>query len=161
MKILIPVVRTVITSPLAPGVAKGRIAESVDRKPSWWSILRGYSSDRRYFGRATRNGFVLVRGRAFVNTYRPVVALRFSPAANGTSVYVTAFAPGAILPPMLFTPGAVITVRNGQWDMLAGMVIVLLVLHVVSWFFFDYERRDVMRHLTGLLSDRVEAPAAK
>jgi hypothetical protein len=143
MKILIPVVRTVIPSPLAPGVAKDRVAESVDPKPSWWSVLRGYSSDRRYFGRATGNGFVLVRGRAFINTYRPVVALRFSPAASGTSVYVTAFAPGAILPPMLFMPGAVIAIRNRQWDMLAGMVLVLLALHVVSWIFFECERRDV------------------
>jgi hypothetical protein len=90
-----------------------------------------------------------------------MVALRFSPAANGTSVGVTAFAPGAILPPIPFIPFTVIAVRNRQWDILAGMGLMFVVFHIVSWFFFDYERREVMRHLTGLLSNRVEAAAAK
>ncbi len=149
---LLPYRRQLILSPLPAAAAQQRITDLVDWAPSWFSLLRGFASRGKYFGRAVSGGFVLVRGRWFVNTYRPVVRVRIASTSAGTSIEIAAYAPGVLLPVAALAPLMFIGARNGQWSIVGGMFLVLLVFHCVSWFFFDLERRDIVRQLSRLTS---------
>ena len=161
MKILVPFNHTVLTSRLGSEAVRSCIAQALGPKPSWWEALRGWRSDRQYFGRPTRRGFWLVMGRAYVNTYRPVVVLQVSPSTKGTSIDSIAFAPCAILMPIPFILVSVIAIRNGQWDMLGILWLIWAAFHAISLVFYERERREVIAHLIGLWSSVSTGPESR
>jgi hypothetical protein len=152
MNVLLPYYREIVPTTLTVLGVRVRLAEAVDWRPSWWTMLRGYSSGGGYFGRSIRDGFIFVRGRWYVNTYRPVVRLRILSQIDETSLEVVFVAPCSVLALIVFTPLLWIAVKNRQWSIVGGISLFLFIYHCIMWLFFEYERRDVLRHISSLIS---------
>lgn len=156
---LFPYDRLSVTSSLSAEEASERISAAIDDKPSWWSFVLGFGSRKKYLGRTTRHGFVLLRGLPYVNTYRPLIRIRVLPQKKGCLLDVVVFSPGAFLPLAIAIPWMIISLRNGQSGMFIFLLLFLSALHGISMLFYTFEKRNAIRSLESLISAHIGSPS--
>jgi hypothetical protein len=147
MPIFIPYDRLSITCDLNVEEAKRRISSEIGPRSSLLTLLLGGTPRNRYFGRITQQGALLVRGRPYMNTYRPLARIIVAARKDGSSVEGVVFAPGAVLLPLIFIPWMIVASLNKQWEMIAAVALVMACLHIVLWLCYVLEKRSLIESL--------------
>lgn len=124
---------------------------------SYWTLIG--LNRKEFFGRATKKGFVLMRGIWWSrNTYRPFARIKTLPHGSQARVDIVVFTPGILLMLLSVLAFLIFGFKSGQWMALWGVPVAIFGVHLACWIAYLFEKRTLLRKVSEILAQT--APAA-